>query len=96
MQGAASSNDIRYSVQQILDLGFEKYAVFTYMIVLAAITWGALNVADGETVADLVKKGVKRLPYEMIQLIVVLIPTIYMHRIGEPISHIIFRYGSPI
>lgn len=78
MQGATSSNDIHYSLNQILVLGFEKYAVFTYMLVLAVITWGALNMTDGETVADLVKKGVKRLPYEMIQLIVISIPTIYI------------------
>lgn len=39
MQGATSSNDIGYSVQQVLKLGFDKYAIFTYMILLAVITW---------------------------------------------------------
>ena len=78
MQGATSSNDIGYSVQQVLKLGFDKYAIFTYMILLAVITWAVLDIADGRDMLDLRKRGFENLPYEAMQLILILIPTIYI------------------
>lgn len=78
-QGTTTSNAIRYSIDQLIKLGFDKYAIFTYMILLSMITWGMdRNVTNWKSVVDLGKKGFEKLPYETIQFIFVLVPTVYI------------------